>query len=62
MVARRSVDPGDVQLAEQVLGLVAAARVAGGYRLETAGYRVRWDEVPPGITRQNRVLSARPPT
>lgn len=38
----------------------AAVDIERTYRLEAAGYRVRWDHVSPRITRQNRVLSARP--
>ena len=38
-----------------------AVEIDRTYRLEAAGYRVRWDDVSPLITRQHRVLSAHRP-
>lgn len=42
------------------LGAPLAFDVDRTYRLERAGYRVRWDEIPSEITPMARVLVARP--
>jgi hypothetical protein len=41
---------------KQVLGADVAIDVDRTYRLDAAGYRVRWDEISPQITSKNRVL------
>lgn len=43
------------------LGAPLATDVDRTYRLERAGWRVRWDELPPGITPMSRMIVARPP-
>lgn len=53
----RSPAPGALQRA---LGGDLAFDVDRTYRLERAGYHVRWTEVPEAITPMNRVLVARP--
>lgn len=44
----------------QSLGADLAIDVDRTYRLDAAGYRVRWDQIPPQITSENRVLIASP--
>ena len=41
----------------QALGTELAFDIDRTYRLEAAGYRVRWDAIPAGITPMNRVLT-----
>ena len=48
--------PQSVQLA---LGFETAFDVDRTYRMEQAGYQVRWAEIPPQITPMNRVIMAR---
>ena len=43
-------------------GLTAAFDIDRTFRLESAGYQVRWTEIPRQITPMNRVLYARPKT
>jgi hypothetical protein len=44
------------------LGRETAADIHRSYRLQGAGYRVDWDEIPPAITPKNRILVGwRPP-
>ena len=43
---------------QTAFGLNAAFDIDRTYRLEAAGYRVRWAEIPPEITPMNRVLYA----
>ncbi len=43
------------------LGVPTAMDVDRTYRLESAGYRVRWDSIPAVITPMNRLLIARAP-
>ena len=45
----------------RALGAELAWDVHRTYRLEAAGYRVRWTVIPPGVTVMNRVLLAEPP-
>jgi len=45
----------------RALGHEVAIDVARTYRMEAAGLRVRWTEVPEVITPRNRVLVGRPP-
>lgn len=42
------------------LGADVAIDVDRTYRLHAAGYRVRWDQIPPQITQMNRVLIGQP--
>ena len=44
----------------QALGEDVAYDVHRTYRMENAGYRVRWREIPEAITPMNRVLIAVP--
>lgn len=43
------------------VGLKTAFDIDRTYRLESAGYRVRWTSIPDCITPMNRILCARPP-
>jgi len=43
------------------LGVVLAVDIDRSYRLEQAGYAVRWTSLPAAITPMNRVIVARPP-
>lgn len=54
---RRSPAPPAVALA---VGADVAWDIDRTYRLEAAGYHVRWDELPPAITPMNRVLVGYP--
>lgn len=45
---------------QTALGLNTAFDVDRTYRLESAGYRVRWAEIPPEITPMNRIIYAQP--
>lgn len=51
--------PGPVAVA-RALGPALAWDVDRTYRLEAAGYRVRWTAIPAAITPMNRVLLGRP--
>ncbi|TAJ25296.1 MAG: hypothetical protein EPO68_00210 [Planctomycetota bacterium] len=44
----------------QALGVVLAVDVDRTYRLERAGFRVRWTSLPAAITPMNRVIVAQP--
>ena len=46
---------------KQELGGDVAIDVDRTYRLFRAGYHVRWEEIPPGISPMNRVLIGNPP-
>ncbi len=54
---RKSPAPGAIARA---LGDDVAYDIDRTYRLEHAGYHVRWDEIPEVITPQNRVIVGRP--
>ncbi|GAB5402716.1 MAG: hypothetical protein Aurels2KO_09470 [Aureliella sp.] len=45
---------------KNVLGADVAIDVDRTYRLHAAGYRIRWDKIPPLITEMNRVLIGQP--
>ena len=47
---------------KNVLGADVAIDVDRTYRLHSAGYHVRWDQISPTITQKNRVLIGRPLT
>lgn len=47
---------------KNVLGADIAIDVDRTYRLDAAGYHVRWDKISPQITEMNRVLIGRPLT
>jgi hypothetical protein len=44
----------------RALGVVLAVDVDRTYRLERAGFRVRWSSLPAAITPMNRVIVAQP--
>ncbi|MFT7633794.1 MAG: hypothetical protein ACI87E_004852, partial [Mariniblastus sp.] len=44
---------------QNALGLAKAFDVDRTYRLEAAGYQVRWAEIPAAITPMNRIIYAR---